>query len=73
MMPLTHNKAYGLTATIPCGKYKGQIVGNVMELDPEWLLRAQITYEGFTLTTLAHGITLENLEYEFRRKENINT
>lgn len=69
-MPLTHNKVYGFTATIPCGKYKGQIVGNVMELDPEWLLRAEQTYEGFTLTTLAHGITKENIE--FKRKENIN-
>lgn len=54
------NKAYGLLAVIPFGKYEGKTIGNVIESDPQYLLWAEDNIPNFKLTFGAQGLAFDN-------------
>ena len=44
------DKVYGITTTLDFGKYKGYTVGNILELDPDYLIWAMGAVKEFKLT-----------------------
>lgn len=47
-----NNAVCGLTYEIPFGKYKGYTVGNVLEINPQWLIWAHDNIQGFKLCSM---------------------
>jgi len=54
------DKVYGITTTLDFGKYKGYTVGNILELDPDYLIWAMGAVKEFKLTYSTKQLLFEN-------------
>jgi hypothetical protein len=53
------DKFYGVTTTLDFGKYKGYSVGNILEMDPAYILWASQNVETFRLTKSVRDVLFE--------------
>ena len=54
------DKVYGITTTLDFGKYEGYTVGNILELDPEYILWASQYVSQFKMTKSVKNVLFQS-------------